>query len=339
VKVNTKKILLVVFITTLIWVWADLAQNDELQNVPARVEVDESANPRLWVSLEGKASVPIKMTLSGPGSKITEIERKLKLKEPAAPLPFRFIFDAVAEAFDTPGAPAYLDLLAFLQRNKDLRKLGVSVESVVPSRIAVQVLKLTEADLKVECVDEQGGPLLCESIQPNKISMLVPQTWQGEKLKAFVEIPQAQIAAAARTAVRVTPYIKLPGDRRKMADVDVNVKMHPVEPRLQERQISATVGIVCSENTLRQRYAIEWVETAPSVIKIKATPEALQAYEDGSFELKLIIEDADTENKDTIVKQLVYNFPTQFVAKNEIQQVQDPPTVKFRLIPVPAEAP
>lgn len=333
---NAKKVVLVVFITVLIWVWADLAQNDELGNVPARVEIDEAANPLLWVSLGGELSVVIKMTLSGPGSKIAEIDRKLRSKEAVEPLPFRFKFDAVAEKFDAPGAPSELDVAAFLQKSKDVRKLGLSVESVVPARIPVEVMKLVQRELNVECVDEGGGSLLCESITPEKISMLAPEVWKSEMLKAFAEVPRAQIEAAAMSPVRVRPYISLAADRRRYADIEVEVKMHPVEPRLREHQIPATVGFICSENTLRERFTIEWIERAPSVIKIKATPEARKAYEDESFELQLLIEDEDTKKTEVLVKRLVYNFPAEFVEKNEIQQIQDPPTVKFKLIPVPA---
>ena len=60
---NAKKVILVVSITVLIWVWADLAQDDELTNVPARIYVDEAANPGLWVSLDKEPLVPIKITL------------------------------------------------------------------------------------------------------------------------------------------------------------------------------------------------------------------------------------------------------------------------------------
>ncbi|UCC23471.1 MAG: hypothetical protein JSW23_05305, partial [Planctomycetota bacterium] len=64
-KINSGKILVVVFITVLIWVWADLALDEELPDKPAVIVIDESATPKLWVSFNQNRTADIKITLSG----------------------------------------------------------------------------------------------------------------------------------------------------------------------------------------------------------------------------------------------------------------------------------
>jgi hypothetical protein len=49
-KIKFGKIAIVVFLTVLIWVWADLARDEQLPLPDVVVEVAKSSNPELWVS-------------------------------------------------------------------------------------------------------------------------------------------------------------------------------------------------------------------------------------------------------------------------------------------------
>jgi len=337
---NLKKVILVVVITALIWVWADRAQNEELDNVPASVYVDQTANPGLWVTLDKELSVPIKITLSGPVSKIEEVKRKLKSKDSAKDLPFDFKFDAKAEGFDKPGVPSILDLLGFLQKNKDVIRLGLKIESVNPSGLSVKVKRLIKQKLAVECVDEAGSALSTEYIEPKHVEMLVPEFWQNELLKARVQLTKPLIEQATAAPVKVKPYVEIAPGVLKYADTEVEIKVHPIEEKLKEYQIPATIGFTCSENLLGKFSVSLNRSQLPSTVKIKATLEAKTRYESRSFKLLLVIEDEDLKATEPLLRELVYNFPAEFVQKNEIKQIQDPPRVKFELIPasVPAES-
>ena len=75
-KLKYGKIAIVVFITILIWVCADLALDEELPVSNAVVSVVKS-NPELWVSFDDASSVPVEeMVLKGPLRKIAEISKK-----------------------------------------------------------------------------------------------------------------------------------------------------------------------------------------------------------------------------------------------------------------------
>ena len=80
-KINLGKVLAVALITVLIWVWADLALDEELPDKPAVIVVDESATPKLWVSFNQDSSADVKVTLSGSHTAIADEKRKLKRGE------------------------------------------------------------------------------------------------------------------------------------------------------------------------------------------------------------------------------------------------------------------
>ena len=329
---NAKTIVLVVSITSLIWVWADLAQDERLADVSATVYVDEAANPNCWVTLDGELSLPIKITLVGSASRIAEIDRKLRAKGPAEKFSFDFEFDAEAEGIAAPDVYRGRELLAFLKKDKGIRKLGLNIESVTPEQITVEVKRLIKQRLTIECKGEDGKPLRAESIEPQQIEMLVPE--DRRDLKALVELNAAQVQQAVARAILVRPYIEIMPGRRTPADTKVQVKIHPVEPRLKECQFPAVIGFTCSENLFGE-FDIELLnpDQLPSIITVEATPEAESAYKNSSFKLLLIIEDTDRNATEALSRLLVYNFPVEFERKDEIRGINPAPEARFRLIP------
>jgi hypothetical protein len=77
------KISVTVFLTALIWVWADLAQDErlDLSNF-VTVTMAKSSDPNLWVALEDdnsvlRASLTVeRVVLKGPASRIGEVVRR-----------------------------------------------------------------------------------------------------------------------------------------------------------------------------------------------------------------------------------------------------------------------
>jgi hypothetical protein len=55
-KIKYSKITIVIFLTVLIWVWADLALDETLPEKSAVVVVDESVDPKLWISFDKSPS-------------------------------------------------------------------------------------------------------------------------------------------------------------------------------------------------------------------------------------------------------------------------------------------
>ena len=110
--------------------------------------------------------------------------------------------------------------------------------------------------------------------------------------------------------------------------------MPPEEELLQDYTITATLGIALSP-TLQGMYKVE-VTNLPElgVIAIRATPDAKRAYEQQPFpSMTLYILDDDKNKTGEQRREVIYNFPQEFVRNKEIQLKQQPIEAKFKLTP------
>lgn len=327
------KIAVVSFITVLIWVWADLALDEKLSVSNITISVAKSADRSLLVSFidEHQSSFSINnVVLKGPASKVADVRRKLNV----GLLEFEFFLDPEAEGITEPGAHL-LNIPNFLRKSEQIKKLGLTVETCEPENATVNVVKLVKNSLTVQCFDESGIPLKAESIEPLKVDMFVPEDWQGEKLIAKVQLTRREINQARISAVEKTPYIELSADQRREAATAVKITMPPAEDALKSYAITtATLGFVLSEN-LQGKYAVQVtnLNEVISNIAIRATPEAKQAYEKMRYQVILEIDDADVKSEESR-GEVVYNFPKEFVRKDEIALNQTPVQARFKLVPI-----
>ena len=89
-KIKVKKIAVVVFLTLLIWVWADLALDTTRPFYNATISISKTSNPDLWISFNEKPSINIKkFDLKGTVSKINQAEDAIN-KDPSK-LNFTFV--------------------------------------------------------------------------------------------------------------------------------------------------------------------------------------------------------------------------------------------------------
>jgi len=339
-KINYGKIVVVVFLTVLIWVWADLAKTEEFAVPNATINVAEAANPFLWVSFANKPSASInEVVLKGPASKISEVRRKVN----DGSLKLEFSFYAAKEGMIESGQHV-LDVLGLLKKSDQVRGLGLTVESCEPNILDVQVVKLVNKLLTVECFDENRTHLKAQSIEPVKVEMAVPDDWEGAKLVAAVRLRAAEIEQARLSPIEKRPYIELAGGQRREAATTVRITMPPAEDQLTDYTITApTLGITLSP-TLQGKYRVEITNLTEvlGVITIRATSEAKRAYEQQQLpSMTLYILDDDV--KKAAVEQrrkVLYNFPQEFVRTGEIElkNPQQPAEARFKLTPLPASA-
>ncbi|MCX5636877.1 MAG: hypothetical protein NTX52_04180 [Planctomycetota bacterium] len=335
-KVKYGKIAIVIFITVLIWVWADLALDEKLSvsNVP--VTVAKSTNPALWVSFGEQPTVSIKnIVLKGPASRITDVKRKLN----AGWLILEFFLDAQQEGMVNAG-DYNLDVLNFLRKSDQIKQLGLTVESCEPDKLTVKIVELFKKPLSVRCFDESRILLEAESIEPSKVEMFVPEYWGGEKLTAEVGLTRREIEQARVSAIEKTPSIELVAGQRREAATTVKIKMPPAEDALKTYTITrATLGFYLGEN-LQGRYKVEItnLNEVISPIAIRATPQAKQAYEGMRYQVILEIDDDDVKSEESR-KEVIYNFPPEFVRKGEIILNQPPVQARFKLTPLSSTPP
>ena len=333
-KIKYSKILVVVFITALIWVWADLAQDETLPARPAVIVVDQAVNPKLWVSLDKASSKDIRITLSGPHAAIADLSRRLKEGKR-----FEFDFDAAQENMDKPGSYT-LTALSFLQKSKQARQLGLKVESCQPETIVVDVAQLVKKTLTVRCVDERANPVRGSVISPPQVDMYVPSNWSGERLIADVQLTPNELEQARLAPVEKTPYVELAPGHTRNAPVAVKITT-PEQQRLADYIITKVIPKYSLSANLQGKYKVDVLnlDVVMSPISINATPEAKWAYENMAYQVRLEINDDDAKSTEAQRKPVVYNFPDEYVRRGEIRLNQQPVTAQFKLIPLSSSGP
>ena len=334
-KINCGKILLVIFLTVLIWVWADLALDERLPVSSATISVARSTNPNLLVSFDDESSVSISnIVLKGPVSRITDARQKLN----DGSLVLEFFLDAEQEGMVNPGEYP-LKVLNFLKQSGQIKELGLTVESCEPDKLSVNVVKLVKKSLTVKCFDENG--ILKAESKPSEVDMFVPEHWEGEALTAKVRLTRSEVEQARVEAVPKKPYIELAPGQIREAAITVDITASPEEDRLIDDTITpATLGITLSL-TLLGKYDVEIVNLPEVIggITIRATPEAKRAYEEMRYKVILEIDDEDAEDAgstEPLRKELIYNFPDKYVRRDEIMLNQQPVIARFKLKLLPS---
>jgi len=337
------KIAVVVFITVLIWVWADLAITEKLAVSNATITVAKSASPDLWVSFENNPSISIKtLVLEGPASKVADTKRKLN----EGAVAFAFFLDPQQQGLVKTGTYTInpLDII----RGSDLMKqLELTAISCKPDQITVNVVELVKKSVVIKCLDEEQNVIKDAIIEPPQVDAYVPPAWSGEKLVAKVVLTRREISSARLAPIERRPYIELAAGQTREVAVTVKITTPPEEELLRPETIkNATLGFTLSA-LLQGKYKVEVTNLSEvlSPIAIRATPEAKRAYETMRFQVILEIDDSDKDAASTepLRRELTYNFPDEFVRKNEIVLNQQPVIARFKLTPItpaqPAQPP
>jgi len=341
-KIKVRKIAVVIFITLLIWVWADLALDATKPFFNATISISKTANPDLWISFNEKPSINIKkFDLKGTVSKINQIEDIINND------PKKLDFTLIPEQMDINKSGNYvLSVRDILDKSDLINDNGLTVveESCDPCQVNVNVINLVLRDLTVQCFNENSEPLKAETIEPQKVNMLVPESWKGERLVARVILSPADITKARSEIIEKTPQITFAsGQPPRSSATTVKIKMPQVADLRPESIVKeATLGYCFSPN-LQGQYMVEIdKEDLPKInnITIKATPAAKEAYErPDRFEVILNIIDGDESKTDWIQRELKYDFPEGFT-KDDIELVSPKVTVRFRLRKIsPSENP
>jgi len=336
-KVKYGKIAIVIFLTVLIWVWADLGQDEEWPVPKLAISVAKSADPALWASFEGQdeslaSSVSINnIVLKGPASRIADVKQMWN----RGSLDLGVFLAPEQEQMTEPGGHP-LDVLTFLKRSEKIRRLGVTIESCEPKTVVVQITKLVEQLVTVECFDESGVPQKAQ-VKPEKVNAFVPV---DRTLTAKVRLTSSEIKQARSSAIKKKPYIEMPDRQTIEVSTDVEIIMPPAEDVLRNYTVKAPKLLFALSPTLQDRYKVEvtnWNEVIRG-FTIRATLEAGRAYESQPFQMILCILDGDEKNQDEQSKPVIYHLPEDFVRRDEIKVPEPPAEARFKLVPRSDEA-
>ncbi|UCG47846.1 MAG: hypothetical protein JSU94_20505 [Phycisphaerales bacterium] len=328
-KIKYGKIAIVAFLTALIWIWTDLVLDETLPDKVAVLVAEESPDPELWVSFGREPSLKLFITLTGPHSAISRFERDKQALE--------FSFNAVREKLDTPGVNS-LALLPFLQKDKQLRRLGLKVKSCEPKTVEVNVVRLAQRTLPIECVDSDGKPLKARSIDPPKVDMYVLE----QTRTAQVRLSPQEVEKARFSPIQKKPFVTLATGQIREAQKPVKVTMPPEEDPLEDLSVERpTLSFALSPN-LQGKCKIKLENPEDVIVQpiaIRATREAKLAYENQIYAtMTLHILDEDLKQTGELQRTVVYNFPEEYVRRGEIELKKDtrqPVEARFTITPLP----
>ncbi len=337
-KLKPGKISIVVFLTALIWVWADLAQDDRLSLSNVRIEVAKSGDPTLWVNFVVERADPNLRTsmaldevvLKGPASRIAEVSRRRNRGD----LDLNLFLVPEQEGLTQPEAHT-LNVLDFLRKNDEIRKLGLTVESCEPQRLTTTTYELVKQFVTVECVGIDSS-LQVKNLDPSSVEAYVPS---DGTFKAMIGLTPQEQNQARNEAVEKTPYIELASGQRRELASKVKVTLVPAQNVLSEYMVSATYGICFSPNLQgKYRVIVHNEATELARVYIKATALAHTAYRDAPYKLILYIEDTDRQiTQWPTSRPFVFRFPDEYVRRGEIEASQPAPVAQFTLLPITAE--
>jgi len=338
-KLKPGKISIVVFLTALIWVWADLSMDETLILSDIRIEVAKSTDQSLWVNFVVERADPNLRTsvaldeviLKGPASRVTEVSRRKNRGD----LDLNLFLVPEQEGLTQPEAHS-LNVLDFLRKNEEIRKLGLTVESCEPQRLTLVTYKLEERDVTVECVGIDAS--LQVTLNPSSVRAYVPA---GKTLQARIQLSPAEQNQAKSGPIEKTPYVELiPGGQRRDVATKVAVSLAPAQNVLSEFVVPATYGICFSPNLQgKYRVIVHNEATELANVYVKATTPAYMAYRDAPYQLILYIQDTDRQNMQwPLSRPFVFGFPEDYVQRGEIEARDPAPNAKFTLVPIDLEA-
>ena len=335
-KIKFGKILLVIFLTVLIWIRADLAKTEKFELLDSgSITISKSTPANIIAAFEeNKTSIALeKVVIVGSSSKVSEARRRLQ----QGTLELDFFLDITQQNLTNSGEHV-VDIASIIKKSDKMQNLGLTVESVTPSEIKVNVFELQQKSLDIACFNVNGVELKTKSIEPKNVEIMLPENFK-ERL-AKVELTEQEINQARKSFIEETPFVEIWPGKIIKATQSVKITLYEDDNQLQEYPIpAATLGFIISPS-VQGKYKIQ-LENLPEIVRsitIKATPQAKLAYEKMPYKLILEIWDEDTKSTATgqiIRRNVLYNFPLEFAGKGEIlAKSSQPIEARFKLLPV-----
>ncbi len=332
-KQTIGKFSIVVFLTLLIWVWADLSQDESLTLTEVPIRINNDASRSWWMAFrnppDGAPSQDFylkELVVKGPAGTIQKLKQESSLN-----------LNLLISPDGSGGAGRHpFNILSFLRDNDNIRSQGVTVESCEPQRIDVEVVSMVSATIPVRCYDENRQLLDHALMDPEQIEALIPSDWgnDNDKRVAKVILTADQLIKARTSPVSRTPFIEILGQRidvpNKTVKVSVPDTVNPLKPlSVTGAKLAFLVG-----NNIVDKYRIELDKGNLAellAISVQATEEAKAAYEAMSCQVIIDVYKTDPDQE----VEVRYNFPQDYVRKKEIKLNQDPAHARFHLVPLP----
>lgn len=334
-KQNIGKFFMVVFLTLLIWVWADLSQDEEL-SVEVTLTADNEASPAWWMAFRQQPNGPFsqsihleELVLKGPVATIQRLEGERFLAVSG--------LTVSSARFGAPGAQTF-SLLPFLREQDSIHRQGVTVESCTPATIEVEVKEMERVEnLPVYCFDGSGNRVPDAILTPREISAYVPKAWREDERFAKVILEPKQWPNARTAPIMRSPRIEvMPGQFKETTQI-IEVRMPQAEDNREILVVTdGRLAFVLGNNILNKyRVVLDTTDLSEliSIISVSATKEAYKAYKDMRYQVYIeVLTDEPLEQQ----LPLKYNFPLEYYRKGEIDidESESSRMASFHLVPL-----
>lgn len=327
-----KKLIVVISLTLLIWAWAYLA-DEEVATQTVTLDISTTTSKDILVTFDVDTPVSYELDLKGPAARIADLREKLLSDNPKEKESLDFIWNVELEK-KTHLEQYPLDVLEFIKDSDKMKTLGLTVEPAKIAPIKVKIEKLVKKTLTIRVLDKDGAALKTKTIEPaNTVEMFVHSDWPDDRLVAYVTLTDSQVEQARREYVNGQPYVMLNNDTKREAGL-YKITLPPTAEAMKTEGYQLRVGYQISK-VLMERYRIELINEKDLIrtTGIAATDDAHTAFEEMDYQVLVEVRDNDKIEIE-IPRQVIYNFPPEYVRSNEIKLSGQPRTAKFKLVPI-----
>jgi len=330
------KFLAVVFLTVLIWWWAYTSQ-EQTDTLTGTLEKAPTADSSLLVTFVRKNSnTPVRqvvlevLNFKGAPSKIADLRRRVRLPQ-NDPDKERLNF------YYMPTEPGTytLDLRDYLQKSSKMSEFTLTLESVEPSQVLVNVDRLVEKSRPVQVINENGSVIKPASVEPAWVNVYVRPNYNGP---AIVKLSSTQEETARQRPLTVKPYVEMgvAGITRE-ADEAVQVTIQNAQLLDSKPFQPQTIGFVMTPE-MAGKYTVQLLNETDlkSRVQLRASEAAFAEYQKRPYHLLIEVLPGDERRTEIPPRPVIYNFPRDYVRKGEIELVEttSEKTAQFKLVPI-----
>ncbi len=327
---NVKTYLTVIVLSCLIWVFAE---HQVVQEITADVVVEiQSGRPDIVVdivSISGNAvsatkSVPVSLTVSGPGGRLHAVEVSLQSE--------RFPF-VLADMLPADASTGSVELKTFhivndlFRKEMNYKDTYLRVLRSDPETVTVQVTRLAPTLAPVRVISADGLELRGANVDPPQVQVFAAP---GATPVAEVRLNANQQLQALKEPLALTCKVEYPDPTQSY---DVRVKLPEQAGTYQDADIrNPRLGYLFPPGMAgRYNVVVEDDSILKDPIKVHGAPAAIETYRASRYHLVLEI-DAQDQPGEILNRPVSYYVPPALAGELEILQTSTL-VVAFRLIP------
>jgi hypothetical protein len=295
-------IVLVTVVTILIWLLA-AAKTRETETIAGRLDftvVSDSSGERYDVS---PSPIPMTLTIEGPALAVRETRNLLNGSPLQIPLPAQ------------QGRQEIVNLAKLIQGVEAIRDLGVSVVSVDPARVSIDITEFVTLTAVTRADIQAASTVQDVSVAPKDVEVTVPRSvvhLLPDPLVVEAVVDPRDIARLEPGVLHtVDGTLRLPGS----VDLPTAVTIEPASARvsfqLLARQRQATVPLVRIQIISSPQDYGTWHVTLPEPrltdVDIEASPDDIAEVEAGHAQVIAMVH-LTTNDKERAVEKKAVSF-------------------------------